>query len=230
MIFESDFGINLVLGEAPARVTTQEPATVDIYLGYADDAYGSGRLIGTVAPGETLVVEHNPDFDRHLRVYPISHAINGVPDVSDIREAVSKFVPIQRETATPEIGQVGAGSTFNDGGTVYARIIVGGRGFGRHARLMKVEVADDPDFEVNLETTVYDSAEFLSRRLPNVINVKREATTAQVRYVRVSYSAGTEFGPTSNVTEVTFPAHDGSGGSTGDFEPIDRVDLEINML
>ncbi len=198
-------------------------------MGYADDPYGTAELIGTVSPGQTLTREHNPDFDQDLRFYLVSRGVDGARDVSRLRDAVSVLLPIQRTPETPVIGQSANASTVTEGGDVFALVPVGATGFSRHARFMKVEVAEDADFSVNLETTIYDSADFANQVMPYYVTVRRPADTAQARHVRVSYSGGSNYGPVSNTLEVTFPAADGSGGSSGSFDPNPRLELEINL-
>lgn len=230
LIIKPDRGIKLVLRplSQPAwrAAATKEPALVQIFMSDASQPVGTGQLIGVAPVGGVLEIDFTPELDRKLRFTPVSIAEDGARDVSMLSEANSVYFTLQRETVAPEIGQVGDSDVIVEGPDTNALVVTGAKGFGPHARLMKVEVADDAAMETNLEVTIYDRAE---SELPRLVRIKRPATTAQTRYVRISYSAGTGYGPTSNILEVTFPAADGTGGSTGDFDPNPRADLEINL-
>ncbi len=233
LIIKPDRGIKLVLRPLSAGLwraaATKEPVLVQLFMSDASQPVGSGQPIGIAAVGTVFEMDFTPELDRKLRFTAISIAEDGARDVALLSEARSVYFSLQRETTTPEIGQVGAASVVVEGPDTNALVVTGAKGFGRHARFMKVEVADDEAMETNLETTVYDSADFLGRELPRLVQVKRPTTTAQTRYVRISYSAGTSYGPASNILEVTFPAADGTGGSSGSFDPNPRLELVINQ-
>ena len=225
LILEPIRGVHLVLGAAIVPTVTQEPALVEVWLGYASDPYGTARQVGTVQVGQTFVMDHNPDIDDDLRVYLVSRGVDGAADCSQLRGAVSEFIPIQRETDAPTIGIYTDATQF--------LVVVGVDGFTRFARLRKVEVSDLEDFDdpdAVIQTTVYDGANEINRELPRFVNVTRESgDDVLTKYVRVSHSSGGSYGTTSDVLEIIFPDVDGVGGSTGGYDPIPHGHLPLEL-
>jgi hypothetical protein len=202
---------------------SEEAATVEIYMGSASDLHGTGVLLGTILPGQTLRLDHNPDFDEDKKIYMVPVARDGTRSISQLSDAPSTLLEIRRENVEPTIGQVGGAQTNV--------VVVGVDGFTRYARFRKVEVADDEAMTTNLQTTVYESADFVNRELPRSIDVTRTGgTSARTVYVRISHSSHAEasvYGPASDVLSVTFANSGGTGGSTGSFDPIPRGEFEL---
>jgi hypothetical protein len=217
MILADEFGIALVLEDERPPATTQEPVRVELYMGYAEDNYGSGTLVSTALVGQDFVLEHNPDFDRDLRIYLVSIAEDGSRSVSQLSDAPSKFVPIRRETEAPAIGLVEDAEDPN-------LLVLGVGGFTPYARLRKVEVADNPEME-DAQVTIYQGHGF-----PPYVNITRESgTDNQTVYVRVSHSSGGEYAPASEVLELIFADASGAGGSSGGFDPINPDHFELEL-
>jgi hypothetical protein len=217
-------GISLVLRDQSQPLyrlpADQEPAVVEVYQGFADEPLGTAELIGTVAPGQTLVRNYIPEVDRDLRFYLVSRGVDGARDTSLLSESVSTVFSLRRENEEPVIGQIGAAENL--------LAVVGVNNFTRFARLRKVETAGDVDFTTDVQTEIYDGADFVAKELPRYINVNRPSGAGTLtKFVRVSHSSGAAYGPTSNVLEVTFANSGGAGGSTGSFDPIPRLDYEL---
>lgn len=218
-------GIALVLRDQSQPLyrlpADQEPVAVEVWRNFADEEVGANaELIGVVQPGQTLTKEYNPDTDREYRFYLQSRGVDGARDTSVLSEAVSIVFSPQRENEAPIIGQVEAAENL--------LVQIGVDNFTRFARLRKVETADDEDFTVNVQTEIYDSADFIAKELPRYLNLNRPSGTGTLTtWVRVSHSSGAEYGPTSDPLEVTFANSGGTGGSTGSFSPIPHLDYEL---
>ncbi|HEY0545323.1 MAG TPA: hypothetical protein VGC91_08115 [Pyrinomonadaceae bacterium] len=215
LILESIRGVHLVLGAAPQREVTQEPALAEVWVGGggASDLYGTGQKLGLSQIGQTFAAQYPLELDRDLRVYLRSLGADGAADCSQLRDAVSKLVPIQRETEAPVIGQATNAQNL--------LVEVGVDGFTRFARFRKVEIADNAGMTTNLRTTIYDSADFVNKELPRFINVTRASgSSALTQYVRVSHSSGGAYGAPSDVLAITFADAGGAGGSSGGFDPV----------
>lgn len=224
LLLKKIVGANLVLRDQSQPLyrlpVTQEAALVEVWMGFADEALGQAELLGTVAPGQTLVRDLNPDFDRDRRLYLVSRGVDGARDVSLLSEAVTTLLEMRREADAPVIGQVGGAATN--------LVVIGVDGYTRFARLRKVEVADDEAMETGLQTTIYDSASFVSKELPRYVDITRTAGSAALtKYVRVSHSSGAAYGQASNVLMITFANAGGSGGTSGAFDPVPRGELEL---
>lgn len=230
MQLKDTFGIRLVLQDEREPTFTREPVTADVLLSYADEVVGTAQFFGTVVVGQTLVKDFPLEFDRLLRVTIISRGPSGQPDRSMMTDAVSKVVEISRETLASEVGQSGNSSTVVIESVTRSKVVLGVKGFSRAARYRKVEVAEDEAMTVGLTTKIYDSADELSRELPYFVDVLRPSEGAAVTmYIRVAHSGGLSYGPWSNVVEVTFPNASGIGGSSGDFDPIPRGELNVEL-
>ena len=209
-------GIHLVLRDQSQPAwrpePTQEPATVEVWMSYADEQVGTAQLLDVVVPGQTIVRDYTADLDRPLRFTPISVGVSGARSDSLLSLAESTIFTPQRETEAPTIGQVGDAGQF--------LLVVGIDGFSRAARYRKVEVADDVDMSVNLRVTIKDGADQASRELPRFENITRESgDDALTQYVRVSHSSGGAYGAASDVLEVAFADRHGGGGTSGDYDP-----------
>jgi len=229
-VLTDEFAVNLVLEDETLPANTQEPVLAELYISYADEHVGTAQKVGVVFVGQTFIMEYTPEFDRDIRITPISRGPNGKPDKSMLNDADSKILQIRRETIAPVIGQSENASTLTIETVTHSRIVIGIDGFTRYARFRKVEVASNAAMTADLETMIYDSAGFASKELPRFVNLTRESeATPKTRYVRVSHSSGLEYGPPSPVLEVTFASSAGTGGSAGNFDPIPRGDFELEQ-
>lgn len=225
LILDPIFGNNLVLRDRslPPWQTEvlKDSATIEIFMGFGDDPYNTARSVGTVIPGQTLILNHNPDLDHNLVFFGVGTSIDGTRDVSQLRDAIRADLTLQREDETPAIGQIGA--------SAFQLVTIGIDNFTRFARFRKVEVAGDVGFTTKVEETIYDSVTFANKELPRFFDVTRDASlsSALTRYVRVSHSSGGAYGPTSDPLLITFANSGGTGGSSGSFDPIPRGGFDI---
>lgn len=189
---------------------------------WIEGADGAPHLLGYGKPGETLLFNYNPVTDGELRVYLVTKTEDGGAEAITLADADQAVVNINRETVEPELTQ--ATNATN------TEVQIGVFGFSRYARKRKVEVSNNSDMS-DAEETIYDSADYKARRLPDYIIVTREADTdALTQYVRVSHSSGGDYGPASEILEITFADEAGAGGSGGgDFTPGGRDPIEINF-
>ena len=197
-------GVSLVVSVVPQpalRTPSIAAALVDIYVGYADDEFGKAEYLGSVAPGGEKAFDFNPDRDRDLRLYKISHTVEGIPDVAQMKDAESFLLEVDRTPDAPEISQgIAASNTL-----VLLNLVA-----NRFVRIVRVAVSDNSDMSDAVETD-YDVA-----KPPDVLRLTRIAAAPTLdKYVTVSVSGGERFSPPSDPLMVTFADISGSGGSSG---------------
>jgi hypothetical protein len=199
-------GVALVLATVPQpalRPARAPAAAVDIYLGYADDEFGRAQLLGTVRPGTTLVREYEPDRDRDLRLHQIPRAADGTPAVGQLLDADTVELPVNRMVDIPVIDQPYLAANTSIGLSIPRN---------RYARRVKVEVSPHSDMSAADVTEVDLTGD---SQLSGIQLNRDPAAGTLTRYVRVSFSAGGDYGPSSAIKTVTFADLGGSGGSGG---------------
>jgi hypothetical protein len=239
LILKPSGGQNVVLRPA-ARAPWYEEATVDAaevemfkqHINPETGAFvGAPTPLGRFPAVGPVIIEHNPQTDRDVIIYAMPYSAEGAAGYSDLRHATQVYVPFQRETTAPEIGQMGDATTED--------VTVGVSGYSTFARLRRVRIASALDGSGHLVSpaeTVFDSTPDAP---PPYVDITRGAGP-QTIYVAVAHSSGAgRWTPDSNVLTVTFASADGTGGggapgsgeptggTEGDFDPVPRHQIEL---
>lgn len=220
---EARRGVALVVSTVPQpllRTATEETAAVEIYVGYDGEDPAKAQLLGSVAPGGTLVREYNPDGDADLRLYQRRLTVTGVPDVAQLLDAESIKLEINRMTA-PLLNQRNDATHT----TVELGIVTTPR-----AKYLKVQRSIYADMGVVAEVNPEETIENIPALGVNSLPITRTAPTGSTLtlYVRAATAAGGDYGPWSPIQAITFANSGGSGGSGGDggFGPGTHIEIE----
>lgn len=209
--FTSD--VSLIL-ENLYEQTTTDPAYNDVYI--KDSAASEPRKVGMIEPGGTLSVPYNPAENSEIEVFAIARTERGASDAFDLASAVKLSVNPNRETALPNIYQIGA--------VANTQAVIGISGYSPNAQHRKVEVAFDSGFSDGLQTLITSAATQPGQILPDVQTLTRtldatydsDLSLTKTKYVRVSHSSnGESFGAPSDTLTLVYPA---TGGGAG-YEP-----------
>lgn len=200
------------LDQPAVRTPSLPAAIVDIYMGYVDEPFGKATLVGQITPGNTLIVPFNPERDRDVRFYKIVRSAEGIPDVSQMLDADTQVLEVNRVTEAPDVTQ----ATNATNTTVVLSLPA-----SRFVRTVRVETSPNADYSGSTitEYTVDDTGSGLTGAVPSSILIARPpGPLAHTIYYRVSVSGGV--GDTARFTppvdgSITFATIGGSGGSGG---------------
>jgi hypothetical protein len=205
LILQAREGRTLSLSTVPQpmlRPVRAEAAAVQLFVRYAAEPVGTEKYLGAVQPGGTLTVEYNPDRDRDLVISQIPVSVDGVPAYGQMLDAESIALTVNRMTA-PELNQ------FTDASHTDVSI---GIKHHQNAKMLRVEVSEHADMSGAL-VTFRDVPPGGLGALPIIRS--SPGSGALTIYVRISASAGSGYGPPSEIRSVTFANNLGSGGSGG---------------
>jgi hypothetical protein len=176
-------------------------------------------MIGAYAPGATVSYPFNPLADRNIYVGTISVAIDGARSARDLNEAHWELLQFQRETAAPEVTQVGASS--------HARITLAIGGYSTLAIKRRVRTADNAGMTTNLDVQEFEASP--GDVLARVVYIDRSDVGAGTRtiYVRVSHSSGGDYGAESTTQAFTFADDTGVGGTDDVGDPFGNWKLNV---
>ena len=170
LIIKSSGGANIVIRPQaipqwrPAATT--DPVSVEVWACEVGKPLSEAFKVGDFAPGSTGSIPYNPDTDRNLRLFTVSRSASGVPGVSRLEDGEKLVALFQRETAAPQVGQVGAATA--------EKITVGVDGFSRFARKRKLRTADNAAMN-DASVIIRDSDSYIDRELPRYIEILRSA-------------------------------------------------------
>jgi hypothetical protein len=235
----------------PLPDATAAPVLVIVYMKLLSESVSAFREAARGVPGSLLSWRHMPDVDEYVHLCTRTFSASGTPDYATPAEAFywnGQTVLFKRETEAPLIGQ-NAPATADE-------VEIGITGFTRFARFRRVTISANADMSDPLAVLLYDSANYAARELPRYLTLTRrigvltteggselqtedgsqlviedDATILPLTvYVTVAHSGGAAWTPESNILEATFAAVDGTGGSTGDFDPIPRDRENLGLI
>ncbi|MCA1567234.1 MAG: hypothetical protein LC803_16595 [Acidobacteria bacterium] len=206
LILKPSGGANIVL-RPQGRATYYPPAEVDpveveIWRREldADGKFtGDAVSLGRFPSVGRIEIENTPDTDRNIRYYAISYAADGTPDVSSLEDAVQVTLLVKRETAAPNIGQVGDATADS--------VTVGVSGYTRFARKRRVKIAESLDGGGALVDPIVAVSDAGGGQLGDYVEIARASTFTPAFAYLDGDPAAAGFTKTG-----TAPAEAGAGG------------------
>lgn len=211
-MIKSSGGRNLVLrpgGRAAYYIgSSLQPAIVEVYWRYSNEAPQAARLIGRYIPGQQATLAFNPHVDSNVILSTIATSAAGVRSVRDLRDASEFEVLFQRETSAPTVTQIGASTN------TVIQLEIGN--YSAFAIRRRVHTADDSAMTVNFAESIIDAAA-AGQILSRVVNLTRPSAGSSTRdiWVRISHSSGGDYGAESSAQKFTWANAGNTGGSSG---------------
>jgi hypothetical protein len=190
LIFADSGGLNLLFKPGDQLnwypVPTAEPVHVELYMFQKDKPISSAHVVDIFAPGQQIIIPHNPAQDHDVNFFTISYSFDGTPSHSNFGDAFAETGQTlfrQRETDAPVIGQVGAATTES--------ISIGVSSFTRFARLRRVTIANNSEMSNPLAVYTRDGSNYAARELPREMMIQRGAADQVATNFALAVNGGT---------------------------------------